>query len=106
MIATLSTSTSAQKINPVKTAFADVSIWKLLLSTWRVFWHVCKLQGLQEALRVFPIIWTIIYSVRGFSKFHHREFERIKASRQKGIDAEEVVVDASEQEEYRQLGRW
>ncbi len=106
MIATLSTNTSSQKLSPLKSAFADVSVLKLSLSTWRVFWHVCKLQGLKEALRVFPIIWTIIYSVRGFSRFHQKEFERIKISREKGIDVEETIVEPAEQEEYRHLGRW
>ncbi len=106
MIATLSTSTLAQKVSPIKSAFADVSALKVLVSTARVFWHVGKLQGLKEALKVFPIIWTIVYSVRGFSKFHQREFERIRASRATGVDVEESIVGPSEQEEYRRLGRW
>ncbi len=106
MFSTLSAKLSTRYINPVQTAFADVSPWKLLLSTWRIFWHVYKLQGLSGALRVFPIVWTIIYSVRGFSRFHHQEFERIKLGREKGIDPEEMIVDPAEQEEYRQLGKW
>jgi len=106
MIATLSTSPSAQKLSPIRSAFADVSVWKLLLSTCRIFLHVCELQGLKEALKVFPIIWTIIYSVRGFSRFHQREFDRIKASRETGIETEEIVLEDEEQEEYRRLGRW
>src|SRR5271156_804931 len=106
MVATLSVKTSANKINPVRAAFADVSAWKLVLSSARIFWHIYKLQGFKGALRVFPIIWTIIYSVNGFYKFHKKEFERIKISRQQGIDVEEVIVDVNEQEEYRRLGRW
>jgi predicted unusual protein kinase regulating ubiquinone biosynthesis (AarF/ABC1/UbiB family) len=106
MVATLSTKTSANKINPVRSAFADVSVWKLILSSARIFWHIYRQQGLSGALRVFPIIWTIIYSVYGFSKFHQKEFERIKLSRLKGIDVEEIIVDGSDQEEYRHLGRW
>jgi predicted unusual protein kinase regulating ubiquinone biosynthesis (AarF/ABC1/UbiB family) len=106
MVATLSTKTSPNKLNPVKTVFADVSPWKLLISSIRIFWQILKIQGLEGSLRVFPIIWMIIYSVHGFAKFHQKEFERIKISRLQGIDAEEVIVDTGEQEEYRRLGRW
>ncbi len=106
MLATVTTKPSPNNQTNIRSAFADVSVLKLLLSSWHVFWQIAKLQGLQEALRVFPIIWTIIYSVRGFSRFHKREFERIKMSRQTGIDAEEIIIDADEEKEYRLLGRW
>ena len=108
MFATLTTKTklSARNLSPVQTAFADVSVWKLLLSTWRIFWQVYTLQGWNGAVRVFPIVWTIIHSVRGFSRFHQQEFERIKLGRLKGIDPEEIIVNPAEQEEYRQLGQW
>lgn len=106
MVATLTTKASTQKINPLRSAFADVTVWKLLVSSASVFWQIYKLQGFDAALRVFPIIWTIIYSVHGFYKFHKKEFERIKLSRKKGIDPEETIVEAGEQEEYRHLGRW
>ncbi len=106
MVATLATKTSTNTISSFRSAFADVSAWKLLVSSLRIFLHIYKLQGFNGALRVFPIIWTIIYSVRGFSKFHKKEFERIKLSRQQGIDAEEIIVEGDEQEEYRRLGRW
>lgn len=106
MVTLTSTKTETNKLSPARSAFADVSAWKVAISSVRIFWRIANLQGINNALRVFPIIWTIVYSVHGFAKFHKREFERIKLSRERGIDAEELIVEDSEQEEYRRLGRW
>jgi predicted unusual protein kinase regulating ubiquinone biosynthesis (AarF/ABC1/UbiB family) len=92
--------------NPIRETFRDVSVKKLLLSTWRVFWRIEKVQGWRCALRVFPIVWMIIKAVRGFSQFHSQEFDRIASNRTAGKDLEEAVLTNAQNDEYRQLGRW
>ncbi len=64
--------------NPIRESFKDVSTWKLIVSTWKVIQRIYRLQGQKAALRVLPIVWTIIWSVKGFSKFHAQEFERAR----------------------------
>lgn len=53
-----------------------------------------------------PIIWVIINSVRGFSKFHVKEYNRLQELKSETGDIEEVALSAAEFEEYRKLGRW
>ena len=92
--------------NPVQDIFRDVTPTKLIRSSWRVFWRIKNLQGWEGALRVIPIIWTIVFTVRGFSRFHAKEYARLKDIKQTGTDMEEAALTDSELEEYRQLGRW
>lgn len=97
---------SSTRPNPVRETFKDVSAGKLIVSTWRVFWRIQHIQGWNAALRVFPIVWMIIYSVRGFARYHSQEFERIAGHRASGMDMEEAVLTTQENDEYRRLGRW
>lgn len=91
--------------NPINESFKDVTAFRLFVSTIKVFHRIFKLQGFQSALRVIPIVWTIIWSVKGFSKFHAEEFER--ALRGESFDdAEEAALSNQDYEEYRELGRW
>lgn len=94
--------------NPIHEVFADVTPLRLFSSSWKVFWRIHKLQGWSGAVRVVPIIWSIIVTVRGFSRFHAKEYERLRANKASGgsEDLEEVVLSAGEMEEYRLLGRW
>ncbi len=92
--------------NPVKVVFADVTPSKLILSSCRVFLRIYRLASWKEAVRVFPILWTIIKTVRGFSEFHNKEFERIEVARQAGIEVEEIPLTEEEDERYRRLGSW
>lgn len=82
--------------------FKDVTIPRLLHSTWKVFLRIRRLQGTRAALRVIPVVWIIIRAVRGFSKFHANEYERVKA----GDEAEEAELSKEDYEEYRELGAW
>jgi len=97
--------TDKEKHNPIRETFRDVTVKKLIVSTWKVFRRIWALQGWKEALRVFPVVWIIIRAVKGFSKFHAQEFERM---RQRGVpeDAEDRALSAEEYEEYRELGAW
>jgi predicted unusual protein kinase regulating ubiquinone biosynthesis (AarF/ABC1/UbiB family) len=79
---------------------------RLFGSSWRVFWRIFRLQGLQGALRVIPIIWTIIQTVRGFSQWHSQEYMRLQELKEQGLELEEAVLTAEQLEEYRQLGAW
>jgi len=93
------------EFNPIRESFRDVSAWRLFMSTVVVFERIRKLQGWKGALRVIPIVWTIIWSVRGFSRFHAEEFER--ASRGDAVeDVEEAALTNQDYEQYRELGRW
>jgi predicted unusual protein kinase regulating ubiquinone biosynthesis (AarF/ABC1/UbiB family) len=93
------------EFNPIRESFRDVSAWRLLLSTIKVFNRIAKLQSWKAAWRVVPIVWTIIWSVKGFSKFHAEEFER--ATRGDVVeDIEEAALSNQDYEEYRELGRW
>jgi predicted unusual protein kinase regulating ubiquinone biosynthesis (AarF/ABC1/UbiB family) len=78
----------------------------LLASTWRVFWRIQNIQGWRGAFRVFPIVWMIIVAVRGFSKYHSQEFDRIAVERADGKDIEDAVLTSAQNDEYRKLGRW
>ncbi|MBP7860606.1 AarF/ABC1/UbiB kinase family protein [bacterium] len=91
--------------NPINEAFKDVSRTKLLASSWRIFQRIRALQGTKKAMRVFPIVWTVIKTVRGFSRYHAQEFERATEAGP-GQDAEEAALSSGEYEEYRELGRW
>lgn len=97
--------------DPIRETFRDVTVGKLILSSCRVFWRIFRHQGLQGALRVIPIIWTIIYAVKGFARYHAAEFERMIKEAETGEisadpDPEQEALSATEFEEYRQLGRW
>lgn len=92
--------------NPIRETFQDVTVMKLIVSTWKVFRRITALQGWREAVRVFPVVWIIIKAVRGFSRFHAQEFERMRASRITGENTEERALTAAEFEEYRELGVW
>ncbi|MBI1271436.1 phosphotransferase [bacterium] len=106
MTETKTESTSnADRLNPIKETFKDVTIPRLLKSSWRVFVRVRNLQGTKAALRVFPIIWIIVRLVKGLSKFHAAEYERNRVSDQPD-DAEEAALTNEEYDEYRELGRW
>ncbi len=89
--------------NPIRETFRDVTVPKLIRSTWRVFVRIKALQGYKAALRVFPIVWIIIKTVRGFAKFHAQEFERNSS---RPDDMEEAALSSEEFEEYRALGAW
>lgn len=92
--------------NPIQAAFSDITVSKLLASSARVCLRIYRLQGLKGALRVLPIIWTIIVTVRGFSDYHAREYARLAQAKAAGLDLEEEALSAEEDEKYRQLGRW
>ncbi|MBX3137398.1 AarF/ABC1/UbiB kinase family protein [Candidatus Obscuribacterales bacterium] len=93
------------KPNPISETFRDVTPVRLAASTWRVFNRIRRLQGWKEALRVFPVVWIIIRAVRGFSKFHAQEFERMRRGGAPD-DTEERALTSEEYEEYRALGAW
>ena len=95
----------APSFNPVKETFRDVSFTKLVASWWRVFWRIYNLQGFKAALRVFPIVFVIIKSVRGFSRYHAAEYVKT-AALPDDQDSEEAALTKEEYEEYRLLGRW
>ncbi|RTL44151.1 MAG: AarF/ABC1/UbiB kinase family protein [Candidatus Melainabacteria bacterium] len=90
--------------NPISEAFSDVTAGKIIVSWWRVFWRIQRIQGYKAALRVFPIVWMIIYAVRGFSKHHTQEFERMK-DRSDDRDPEEIALTSEQYDELRILGR-
>ncbi len=95
---------SSEGFNPISEAFSDLTVGKILASWWRVFWRIQRIQGYKAALRVFPIVWMIIYSVRGFSKHHTQEFERMK-DRSDNRDPEEIALTSEQYDELRILGR-
>jgi predicted unusual protein kinase regulating ubiquinone biosynthesis (AarF/ABC1/UbiB family) len=70
-----------------------------------VFCRIYRLQGWAGAWRVFPIIWTIIVAVRGFSRYHAKEYLRLKSTGKHEPLAEEQL-SSQEQEEYTRLGAW
>lgn len=92
--------------DPIRETFRDVTVWRLICSCWRVFWRIRATQGFSGASRVIPIAWTIIFSVRGFARYHAAEFERMSRLEDAGEDMEERVFADEEYEEYRRLGRW
>lgn len=94
------------KLNPIQATFADVTVAKLVKSCLRVFWRIAKLQGFARALRVFPIVFVIIKSVRGFSAYHRDEYQRLETDRMAVEDPEEAILTDSEHQKYRLLGRW
>lgn len=96
-------SAAERNFNPVKESFRDVTRWALIQSTVRVFVRIYHLQGLKEALRVFPIVWVIIRAVHGFARYHMDEFERTSKP---GGDVEAAVLTDEKYEEYRLLGAW
>lgn len=95
---------SSEGFNPISEAFSDLSVGKVIASWWRVFWRIQRIQGYKAALRVIPIVWMIIYSVRGFSKHHTQEFERMK-DRSDNRDPEEIALTSEQYDELRILGR-
>ncbi len=103
---TLNSRATRLNFNPVLEHFKGVTPGKLLWSWWKVFWRIQKLQGWQGAWRVFPIVWAIIWSVRGFARYHAAEYKRAEEQRLVGGDLEEAVLSGDEYEEYRQLGKW
>ena len=95
--------------DPIKETFRDVTFWKLVASCWRVFWRIYQTQGLDGALRVIPIVWMIIVAVRGFTRYHQAEYDRMvqeSESPSADGDLEAAALSDSEYEEYRKLGRW
>lgn len=99
--------------DPIKETFQDVTVWKLVNSCWRIFWRIYQHQGFDGAIRVIPIVWTIIFAVKGFARYHQAEFERMMKENESGVenmspdpDPEQEALSAKEYEEYRQLGRW
>ncbi len=97
---------SVRHFNPLHETFKDVTVWKLMASSWRAFCRIYAVQGFAGAVRVLPIIWTIIVAVRGFARFHAGEHQRMEAQRQAGGDLEETILTGAEYDEYRRLGRW
>ncbi len=91
--------------NPVKEVFRDVSVWKLMLSAWRIFVEIYKLQGWQS-LRVFPVMIMIAKAVRGFSAFHQNEYEQLAQAKIAGSELAESELTTEETAHYRELGRW
>ncbi len=96
-------SAAERNFNPVRESFRDVTKVALVKSTVRVFLRIYKLQGLKEALRVFPIVWVIIRAVHGVARYHMEEFERTSKA---GADIEAAVLTSEKYEEYRLLGAW
>ncbi len=92
--------------NPIRESFRDVTAWKLFMSTVAVMTRIYRLQGFKAAYRVLPIVWTIIWSTRGFSRYHVEEFERAKESMGEAVDKEEAALSSEDYEQYRLLGRW
>ncbi len=92
--------------NPVREVFRDVTVQKLIASTWHVFKRIYKIQGLKGSMRVFPIVWTIIKTVQGFAEFHQSEYDRLAEAKRQGIDAEEAVLTSDQHAKYQELGRW
>lgn len=95
--------------DPIKETFRDVTFWKLVASCWRVFWRIQQRQGFEGAIRVIPIVWTIIQSVRGFTRYHQAEFDRMMnpdSAESSEEDMEEAALTDEEYEDYRKLGRW
>ena len=91
--------------NPIRESFRDVTVWRLIVSTITVFERIRRLQGFKASLRVIPIVWTIIWTVKGFSRFHAEEFERA-INGESVDDVEEAALSNQDYEEYRELGRW
>jgi predicted unusual protein kinase regulating ubiquinone biosynthesis (AarF/ABC1/UbiB family) len=52
------------------------------------------------------MIWLVIKTVQGFSKYHAKEYQRLHELREQGLELEEAVLSAEEMEEYRLLGAW
>jgi predicted unusual protein kinase regulating ubiquinone biosynthesis (AarF/ABC1/UbiB family) len=103
----LTEQTKTEVRNPVRELFQDVTLGKLLASTWRVFVRIYKLQGLKGALRVFPIVYTIIYAVKGFALYGQQEYERLALAKAQGVELDEETELTQEQQEYfQELGRW
>lgn len=98
-------STNKISFNPVKEVFKDLSAWKLLLSAWRVFIRIYRLQGL-KSLRVFPIMLMIVKAVRGFSVFHQKEYDQIASAKITGSELTDSELTAEENAHYKELGRW
>ncbi len=92
--------------NPIRESFRDVTPWRLFASTLKVMTRIYKLQGMQATLRVIPIVWTIIWSTRGFSRYHAEEFEKARSTVGEAVDREEEALSSQDYEEYRLLGRW
>lgn len=90
---------------PEPRLFPEVTLSKLLASCWRIFWRTQKLQGWKGALRVFPIVWTIIVAIRGFSRFHAQEYERMALARANKVEAD-LTLTETERLEYQRLGAW
>lgn len=96
---------ATKRANPITETFRDITVSRLLKSSWTVFLRIRRLQGTKAALRVFPVIWIIVRLVRGLSKFHAEEYERNRVS-DVPEDAEEVALSNEDYDEYRELGRW
>lgn len=92
--------------NPISEVFADITPAKLFKSSWKVFWQIYRVQGWSGAFRVVPIIWAIIVTVRGFSRYHAKEYARLKKLKFEGHELVETEFTADEQDEYRKLGAW
>lgn len=92
--------------NPIKESFKDVTAFKLFVSTCIVISRIYRLQGIKAAIRVLPIVWTIIWATRGFSRYHAEQFEMLKEGNDEAIDKEEEALSSADYEEYRRLGRW
>ncbi|HEY9682133.1 MAG TPA: AarF/ABC1/UbiB kinase family protein [Oculatellaceae cyanobacterium] len=101
----LSSKATESSFDPVKETFRDISTKKLIMSWWRVFWRIYKLQGFKNALRVFPIVFMIIKTVRGFARYHAAQFAKT-SKLPDDHDCEEAALTNEEYEEYRLLGRW
>jgi predicted unusual protein kinase regulating ubiquinone biosynthesis (AarF/ABC1/UbiB family) len=99
----LSTKEPEPSFDPVKETFRDVSMKKLIVSWWHVFWRIYRLQGFKNALRVFPIVFMIIKTVRGFARYHAAQYAK---TTDLPDDVEEAALTNEEYEEYRILGRW
>ncbi len=79
--------------------FCDISARALITSTVIVLQRIYISQGIRGALRVIPIIWTLVWSVRGFARYHAAEHERMKRDDVGG-------TDPSEEAAYHKLGLW
>ncbi|MBI4532301.1 MAG: AarF/ABC1/UbiB kinase family protein [Candidatus Melainabacteria bacterium] len=55
---------------------------------------------------MFPIVWTIIYAIRGFARYHTIEHQHLLAQKASGGELQETPLSSSQVEEFRRLGQW
>jgi predicted unusual protein kinase regulating ubiquinone biosynthesis (AarF/ABC1/UbiB family) len=97
---------SEKNFDPIKATFADISPIRVFVSSCRVFCQIWYWQGLNGAIRVIPIIWTIIVAVRGFAAWHAFEYQRLSQLKESGHSLEEACLSDEQYEYFKKLGQW